>query len=54
MYPGDVRFVRFEPGYSYAPHVSILSHYDSINLELEGVRENVPATAAPSSPPILK
>jgi hypothetical protein len=54
MYPGDVRFVRFEPGYSYAPSVSILTHYDSISLELEGVRENVPATAAPSSPPILQ
>jgi hypothetical protein len=39
VYPDDVRFVRFEPGYSYAPSVSILNYYDSISLELEGVRE---------------
>jgi hypothetical protein len=39
VYPEDVRFVRFEPGYSYSPQVSILNYYDSISLELEGVRE---------------
>jgi hypothetical protein len=51
MYPEDVRFVRFEPGYSYSPSVSILHYYDSISLELEGVRENVPVTVAPPPPP---
>jgi len=52
-YPDDVRFVRFDPGYTYAPQVSVLACYDSINLELEGVRENVAETAAPPSPPPL-
>ncbi len=38
-YPEDVRFVRVVSGYSYAPAVSILSHYDSLSLEMEGVKE---------------
>lgn len=38
-YPEDVRFVRVVSGYSYAPAVSILSHYDSLFLEMEGVKE---------------
>ncbi len=53
-YPQDVRFVRFDPGYTYAPPVSVLQCYDSLTLELEGVREAVAPSAPPLPPPILQ
>lgn len=38
-YSGDVRFVRVEEGYAYRPGVSLLGYYDSLELEMEGVKE---------------
>jgi hypothetical protein len=38
-YPEDVRFVRVEEGYAYRPGVSLLGYYDSLELEMEGVKE---------------
>lgn len=38
-YPDDVRFVRVDEGYAYRPGVSILGYYESLELEMEGVKE---------------
>ena len=40
-YPDDVRFVRFKAEYTYKPEVTVLGYYDSLDLDLEGVREAV-------------
>lgn len=38
-YPFDVRFVRLEEGFSFAPSVSLLGFYDNVRLQLTGVKE---------------
>lgn len=38
-HPDEVHFVRLREGYSFAPTKSVLSHYDRVSLEMEGVLE---------------
>ena len=38
-YPDDVRFVRMDDGYQFAPSVSVLGYYDEFRLSMVGVKE---------------
>jgi hypothetical protein len=39
VYPNNVRYVRVAENYEMDPKVSVLGVYDSIELEMEGVKE---------------
>lgn len=38
-HPEEVHFVRLREGYAFGPTKSLLSHYDRLSLEMEGVLE---------------